>query len=37
MLGFKRFAAARRVLAGIEAMAMPAKGQARRVPAAMSH
>lgn len=31
MLGFKRFATARRVLAGIEAMAMLAKGQVRRV------
>ena len=31
MLGFKRFATARRALAGIEAMAMLAKGQVRRV------
>jgi transposase-like protein len=33
MLGFKRFATARRVLAGVEAMAMLAKGQVRRVRA----
>ena len=31
MLGFKRFATARRALAGVEAMAMLAKGQVRRV------
>ena len=31
MLGFKGFATARRALAGIEAMAMLAKGQVRRV------
>ncbi len=31
MLGFKRFATARRALAGIEAMAMLAKGQVRGV------
>jgi IS6 family transposase len=33
MLGFKRFVTARRTLAGIEAMAMLAKGQVRAVPA----
>ncbi len=33
MLGFKRFDTARRALAGIEAMAMPAKGQVRAVRA----
>ena len=33
MLGFKRFATARRTLAGVEAMAMLAKGQVRAVPA----
>ena len=33
MLGFKRFATARRTLAGIEAMAMLGKGQVRAVPA----
>jgi transposase, IS6 family len=32
MLGFKRFVTARRTLAGVEAMAMPAKGQVRGVP-----
>ena len=31
MLGFKGFATARRALAGVEAMAMLAKGQVRRV------
>ncbi len=31
MLGFKRFATARRALAGLEAMAMLAKGQVRGV------
>jgi transposase, IS6 family len=33
MLGFKRFATARRALAGVEATAMLAKGQVRAVPA----
>jgi transposase-like protein len=33
MLGFKRFDTARRALAGIEAMAMLAKGQVRAVRA----
>jgi transposase, IS6 family len=33
MLGFKRFVTARRALAGVEAMAMLAKGQVRAVPA----
>ncbi len=33
MLGFKRFITARRTLAGVEAMAMLAKGQVRTVPA----
>ena len=33
MLGFKRFTTARRMLAGVEAMAMLAKGQVRAVPA----
>ncbi len=33
MLGFKRFVTARRTLAGVEAMAMLAKGQVRAVPA----
>ena len=33
MLGFKRFVTARRTLAGVEAMAMPAKGQVRAMPA----
>ena len=33
MLGFKRFTTARRTLAGVEAMAMLAKGQVRAVPA----
>jgi transposase-like protein len=33
MLGFKRFATARRTLAGIEVMAMLSKGQVRAVPA----
>jgi transposase-like protein len=33
MLGFKRFWTARRTLAGVEAMAMLAKGQVRAVPA----
>ena len=32
MLGFKRFATARRTLAGVEALAMLAKGQVRAVP-----
>ena len=32
MLGFKRFTTARRTLAGVEAAAMLAKGQARGVP-----
>ncbi len=32
MLGFKRFVTARRTLAGVEAMAMPAKGQVRAAP-----
>ena len=32
MLGFKRFATARRTLAGVEAVAMLAKGQVRAVP-----
>jgi transposase, IS6 family len=32
MLGFKRFATARRTLAGVEAMAMLSKGQVRAVP-----
>ena len=32
MLGFKRFVTARRTLAGVEAMAMLAKGQVRAVP-----
>ena len=32
MLGFKRFVTARRALAGVEAMAMLAKGQVRAVP-----
>jgi transposase, IS6 family len=32
MLGFKRFTTARRTLAGVEAMAMPSKGQVRAVP-----
>jgi transposase, IS6 family len=33
MLGFKRFRTARRTLAGVEAVAMLAKGQVRGVPA----
>ena len=33
MLGFKRFATARRVIAGVEAMLMLRKGQVRTVPA----
>jgi transposase-like protein len=33
MLGFGSFWTARRTLAGVEAMAMPAKGQVRAVPA----
>jgi transposase, IS6 family len=33
MLGFKRFRTARRTLAGVEAMAMLAKGQVRAMPA----
>ncbi len=33
MLGFKRFTTARRTLAGVEAMAMLAKGQVRAAPA----
>ncbi len=33
MLGFKRFVTARRTLAGVEVMAMLAKGQVRAVPA----
>jgi IS6 family transposase len=33
MLGFKSFRTARRTLAGVEAMAMLAKGQVRAVPA----
>jgi hypothetical protein len=33
MLGFKRFVTARRTLAGVEAMAMLAKGQVRAAPA----
>jgi hypothetical protein len=33
MLGFKRFVTARRALAGVEALAMLAKGQVRAVPA----
>ena len=33
MLGFKRFVTARRTLAGVEALAMLAKGQVRAVPA----
>jgi hypothetical protein len=33
MLGFKRFATARRTPAGVEAMAMLAMGQVRAVPA----
>ncbi len=33
MLGFKRFVTARRTIAGVEAMAMLAKGQVRAVPA----
>jgi hypothetical protein len=32
MLGFKCFWTAKRALAGIEAMTMPAKGQVRAVP-----
>ena len=32
MLGFKRFTTARRTLAGVEALAMLAKGQVRAVP-----
>ncbi len=32
MLGFKRFVTARRTLAGVEALAMLAKGQVRAVP-----
>ena len=32
MLGFKRFRTARRTLAGVEALAMLAKGQVRAVP-----
>ncbi len=32
MLGFKRFATVRRTPAGVEAMAMLAKGQVRAVP-----
>ena len=32
MLGFKRFVTARRTIAGVEAMAMLAKGQVRGVP-----
>ena len=33
MLGFQSFGTARRTLAGVEAMAMLAKGQVRAVPA----
>ena len=33
MLGFKRFVTARRTLAGVEALAMLAKGQVRAAPA----
>ena len=33
MLGFQSFWTARRTLAGVEAMAMPAKGQVRAAPA----
>jgi IS6 family transposase len=33
MLGYKRFVTARRTPAGVEATAMPAKGQVRAVPA----
>ena len=33
MLGFESFRTARRTLAGVEAMAMLAKGQVRAVPA----
>ena len=33
MLGFESFVTARRTLAGVEAMAMLAKGQVRAVPA----
>jgi transposase, IS6 family len=33
MLGFRRFVTARRTLAGVEAMAMLAKGQVRAAPA----
>ena len=33
MLGFESFATARRTLAGVEAMAMLAKGQVRAAPA----
>ncbi len=32
MLGFKRFTTARRTLAGVEALALRAKGQVRAVP-----
>ena len=33
MLGFKRFTTARRILAGVKALAMLAKGRVRAVPA----
>jgi transposase, IS6 family len=33
MLGFKRFVTARRTLAGVEAIALLAKGQVRAAPA----
>ena len=32
MLGFKRFRTARRILAGVKALAMLTKGQGRAVP-----
>ena len=32
MLGFRNVQTARRTLTGVEAMAMPAKGQVHRVP-----
>ena len=32
MLGFKRFTTARRILAGVEALAMLTKGQVRAAP-----
>ena len=32
MLGFKRFVTARRTPAGVEALAMPAKGRVRAAP-----